>query len=290
MRIFILLAIFLLGAFPSHAKTVADFCQGIKNTTDLTQCLNAYHEKSRLKLAQSYQEVFDALPDNQARLFKQTQQSWIQYRNGECDLAVHKEDTQSLKRVRELHCLIRMNANRQSAINSMDMDLQAHNEAQGMRSRWENILSADFPRVFWQTGQARKMDLNCNNQPEHALLGIHIDQSDNQSFVVGFIENTKTGRPKPLLLALPFIAVDDEDELVACGHDITFTLPDRKADEECENETLTIQNGECGIFEIGYEKTGFAFKRVLPENTDNAGEDMAVGNDDKNPGQPVQEK
>lgn len=266
MRRFSLFFFVIFFALPAHAETVADYCKGIQNTTDLVECLNKYNEKTKEKLSKTFQETFDGLTDEKATLFKQAQQNWIQYRNSECTWEVKNENTESLKRPRELHCLIRMTTHRQNTIDSIKNNLHEYNKAQGVKPRWENILYADYPDIYWKTGRVTSTDLNCDGQQENVLLGIHVDESDKNKYVIAFVENINTGRPLPITLDLPPSEITGENETL-CGNDIVFMAPDLKNNENCENLALHIKNGNCGVYSMSYTGKGFAYKKLGDADT-----------------------
>lgn len=262
MRLALLFLLVFFHTVSLRAETVADFCEGIENTTDLVECLNKYNEQTREKLSESFQTNFDALSEDDARLLKNAQQSWIQYRNSECDWEVQNEPTQSLKRVRELHCLIRMTSDRQKTIDLTNGDLQEQNKAQGVKPRWENVLYADHADLFWQTGQSITTDLNCDGQKEHTLLGVNIDDNSPNKFFVAFIESTNTGRPSPILLELPHSEINAEDQ-TQCGKDITISLSaSSEQAEECAMSSIQIQNGACRSYTMSFIDEKFEFQDV----------------------------
>lgn len=259
MRFTLLFLAMFLHCVSPRAETVADFCAGIENTTDLVECLNKYNEQTREKLSESFQATFDDLSEEEAQFLKDAQQNWIKYRNSECDWEVQNEQTQSLKRVRELHCLIRMTSDRQKIIDLTNGDLDQQNEAQGVKPRWENVLYTDHADLFWQTGQSITTDLNCDGQKEHTLLGLSVDDDSTNKFFVAFIENTNTGRPSPILLELPSLEIDGEEQ-TQCGKDIIIASSSPEQIEECSVSSINIQNGSCRSYTMSYIEEKFEFR------------------------------
>lgn len=270
MRRLLLFIVTIFFAFPAQAETVAEFCKNIVNTNDLVACLSKYNERAKENLTNSFQSTFKTLNAEDAAYLKNTQQSWIDYRNNECGWEVRNEATESLKRVRELHCLIRMTTNRQTTIDAYNQELYEQNRAQGVKPRWENVLYADYSDIFWRAGQATVSDLNCDGQMENTLLGINMANNSQQEYVIAFVENTRTGKPSPLFMSLPATMTDEiTGENVACGQDILIISPEPINGQTCQESVLNIKNGLCGMYEVSKTEKGFAFnkKGVAKENS-----------------------
>lgn len=267
----------VLFSFPAQAETVAEFCKGIVNTNDLVACLSKYNEKAKENLTNSFQAAFTTLDAEDGAYLKKTQQSWIDYRNNECGWEVRKEATESLKRVRELHCLIRMTTNRQATIDAYSQELHEQNRAQGVKPRWENVLYADNANIFWRAGKANVSDLNCDGQLENTLLGIN-NNNNQQEYVIAFVENTRTGKPSPLLMNLPQTMTDEvSGEIITCGPDVLILSPELVSGEACQLGVLNIKNGVCGMYEVTNTEKGFAFNKKGIEKVDTPKEDGAEG-------------
>lgn len=262
MRSLLLFITAIFFTLPVRADTVADFCKDIENTNDLVACLSKYNDKTKDELAANFQSTFKSLSPEAAAELKVTQQRWIDYRNSECEWEVKSEKNESLKRLRELHCMIRMTADRQATIDGYGLKLQDHNRAQGVKPRWENVLYTEYSDVYWRAGKMKVTDLNCDGQLENTLLGINIDNNNNTEFMVAFIESPHTGKPVPLLMDLPSTSVDPiSGEEILCGQDIVFMAPDPIGVEGCQPGEMNIKNGQCGMYYISNTDKGFSIDK-----------------------------
>ena len=94
-RLILVLFVLLMTGFSAsqgQAQNAGKFCEGIKTTANLVGCLNTYYEKKKLELAVAFDEILLSLSDDDADLFKETQQKWVSYRDTECEWEAHSEE------------------------------------------------------------------------------------------------------------------------------------------------------------------------------------------------------
>lgn len=261
-------ATLLLYSTSSQAQTAANFCEGIKNTTNLVVCLNKYYGEMKLRLASEFDAIVEALDSDDADDFKEIQKIWINYRDTECAWEMRNEAVQSLKRVKELYCLVRLTKQRQDILRLAQSDLEAQHVYLGITPRWENVLNDIYGDVYWKANSRMKADLDCNGREENIILGMRNTTNGNNhtpSFVIGLVESPATGKPSALIFDIPINAKTTEQEGNAqlCAQNIEISLRKNLAlGENCERSEVEVRTQSCGNFVIRWQDGAF---NLVPE-------------------------
>ncbi len=196
----ILLLLITLCPSVAMAQSAAQYCKGNKNTANLVGCLNKYYEQVKIRLGNNYDIMLKTIPQEKTPLFRNAQQSWITYRDDQCALESSIEAAESLKRIQELHCLIRVSEQRETILDLALGDVEAQNVAQGITPRWENVLHAANEAIYWRSSKYIKADMNCDGRAENIVTGLITAADQDKSilstqYVIGLVESSPTGRP-----------------------------------------------------------------------------------------------
>lgn len=261
------LIIFLFSSIPVRAQTAANFCEGIKNTANMVVCLNKYYEEMKLELSGHFDAVLSTLPADEADRLKGTQKLWINYRDAECAWETSNETVQSLKRVKELYCLVRMTEQRQNILRLAQSDLETQHAYQGITPRWENVLNDIYGDVYWKANSHMKVDLDCNGRDENIILGMRSATSgpdQTPSFVIGLVESPSTGKPSARIFDVPINASSaDENNPQLCAQNIEISVRQNvELDQSCERSEVEVKTKSCGNFLIRWQDEAF---HLIPE-------------------------
>ncbi len=274
-RLILVLFVLLMTGFSAsqgQAQNAGKFCEGIKTTANLVGCLNTYYEKKKLELAVAFDEILLSLSDDDADLFKETQQKWVSYRDTECEWEAHSEEKESLKRVKELYCLVRLSEKRQQILHLSRSDLESQNVYQGITPRWENVLNDSYGDIYWKANSRIKGDFNCDGQEENFILGIKNDTSNRKAgfFVVGLIENPSIGQPSARIFDLPLTRKPDEtnSEERVCNDIAQIVLQQSLTEDTCEPSRVVVVTESCGEFALIYGQDGFDFLPIDVNRSD----------------------
>ena len=247
----------------SQAQSAANFCDGIKNTANMVMCLNKYYEERRHELANEFDALLDVLPAENASDFKETQKLWVSYRDSECAWEMRNETVQSLKRVKELYCLLRLTEQRQDVLRLAQGDLEAQHAYQGITPRWENVLNDIYGDVYWKANSRMKADLDCNGRDENIIIGMRsAANSDDQtpSFVIGLVESPATGKPAARIFDIPVKVAEAGADMSApiCAQNIEISVQQNLSmGAECERSEVGVKTKACGNYVIRWQDEAF---------------------------------
>ncbi len=97
-------------------------------TFNMSECVSAENEFQDARLNNAYKKVMGRLPDDQKTALRDTQRSWIKYRDEKCKLAGKKFDDGTMESVISSECIMQMTAERSKEIEDMiedDRDLSS---------------------------------------------------------------------------------------------------------------------------------------------------------------------
>lgn len=261
MPVLAFFAVIIFFSTVAYAQTAANFCEGIKNTANLVVCLNKYYGEMKLELANEFDSIVEGLDPDNADSFKKTQQAWIKYRDSECAWEMRNEAMQSLKRVKELYCQVRLTRQRQDILRLAQSDLEAQHNYQGITPRWENVLNDIYGDIYWKANSRIKADLNCNGREENLILGMRNSVDGNNTppfFVIGLVESPAIGKPSPHVFDIPLEMINEDTNPLMCAQNIQISLRQNlKPDERCERSEVEIQTKACGNFVIRWQDDAF---------------------------------
>jgi len=232
-------------------------------------CLNKYYEEMKIELSGDFNAMLDTLPAEDVDNFKETQKLWINYRDAECAWEIGNETVQSLKRVKELYCLVRLTEQRQNVLRLAQSDLEAQHAYQGITPRWENVLNDIYGDVYWKANSRMKVDLDCNGRDENIILGMRSAASSPAkmpSFVIGLVESPATGKPSARIFDVPVnVASEHENDPQLCAQNIEIALRQNLSlGEECERSEVELKTKACGDYVIRWQDESF---NLIPKNT-----------------------
>lgn len=263
MPILVFFATIVFFPTASKAQTAANFCDSIKNTTNLVVCLNRYYNEMKLELADDFETIIEDLDPVNADDLRKTQQIWINYRDAECTWETRNEAMQSLKRVKELYCLVRLTKQRQDILRLAQSDLEAQHAYQGITPRWENVLNDIYGDIYWKANSHIKADLNCNGREENLILGMRNVagiQEKIPHFVIGLVESPAIGKPSARVFEVPLEGIKEDIDPQICAQNIEIAVRQNlQPDEHCEPTEVEVKTKPCGNFVIRWQGGVFDF-------------------------------
>ena len=216
---------------------------------------------------------------------KELQKSWLAYRDGECMWESENSITPSMKRLNELSCMARLTEDRADILDVVYADGKQVTERKeyGTFPRWMNVLSKDYPDVFWGYGRRTEHDLNCDGEEEQIMQGIvtklsktdseNPDEENQKLFskevVLAIVENQSIGRPNATILEFP---VQQEASLNAvCSDQVSLKVKNFPTEKDTESEKsentekacetyLELDTRGCDPIAIVSSGKGFAIK------------------------------
>lgn len=225
------------------------YCDMADSTAATQNCLKKHVDASQKRLNKVYEELerhFEESEKKQA--LKELQQTWLQYRDAECEWEVEQTETKSLKRINELSCLARLTDDRADILGVVVMDEEGMGMVReyGSFPRWMNVLAKDNPAVYWNYGQRFARDLNCDDEAEQIMTGVIVKDQDgvvSQDVVVAVAENSAIGRPKAKIFR--FNISDEESQGALCSASINLNAADERGEEGVCLSNLSIKHGSC---------------------------------------------
>jgi len=263
---------FVFLTFPNSAKaqTAATFCNEIKNSNDLVKCLDGYYEKTKTSLAATFQQKLDSVDKANGQKLRDAQKSWIAYRDSQCEWEAENEKTESLKRVTQLYCLVRITEVRDNILSVALENLQEKQKFHGVTPRWENVLAEDFKDIFWRKNANIQSDINCNGRRANTVVGVRLGKNKTPQYVIGFVEGSSTGRPTATLFDLPENEeIADGEPARQCGDAILIQFTPANPKEECKQSEIVIQNGECASQMIMWDGKQFMVVKEVSDTQKN---------------------
>lgn len=219
MRFFsIFFCLFVVLVLPQASIAARAFCEDAKSSADLVQCLNKEYEHKQVSLLTTFDTVLQNQDEAAASLLREAQRDWVIYRNSTCLWEAAKQDNESLRRTRELSCLIRITEHRETVLSLAGATIAEQRENQGLAPLWANVLSANYPEVYWRPLLLEPKDMNCNGKNEFILTGIQVTDSEadaggtSHNMVVGIASMAETGKPKTTLFSFPVRGVIEDDQ------------------------------------------------------------------------------
>lgn len=246
---------------PAAAQVSKDKCARAKNTMDEVACAQEKYDAVSTNLNTVYQNIENLQGDDVRIFFRNAQQQWVAYRDLECQWEASKtSETQSLRRLNELKCLIDVTHDRSVLLESFLDD--AHNvdgalpELSVLESpRWLNALADTNPGVFWAYDTRKEIDLNCDSVQEVVLSGIK-HKGDDYVPVLAVSENPLTGLPRHAIFE--FDVSNDADEQ-SCPDGFSFrpaVIESINADDmnngQCD-AALIATRGSCGEYLLNWD-------------------------------------
>ena len=258
---------FILLSFPSvsFAQAHIAYCDMAASTAALQKCVKKHNDSAQARLNKTYEELTAEVQDDEASLEKlrELQQTWIMYRDNECAWESSRVETESLVKIYELSCKTRMTEDRADLLEATykNEDAEEQGELSGF-PRWMNVLSDDYPDVFWQFGERVRVDLNCDDNEDVVMLGTAVSRiktleaSDAEmdkdqpgrtphalDIVVAVTESPPTGRPKGQVFRLPVTETLDGPGL--CSYKANLKVLEMPVKDVGEGETPGEEDLSC---------------------------------------------
>ncbi len=237
------------GAQAQNAHSL--YCQGIDSTAAVQACLKRHRDSAQRDLNKIYDLMTGSLEGEDLETLKTIHESWLAYRDAECEWEAQRTATASLKQINKLSCLARMTEDRAAVLKTAHMDDEDPDTQRQFSSfpRWMNALAKDYPSVFWDYGHRLRGDLNCDGNEDLVMSGILLDQGKRHEeggelshpvqYYVAISDNPPTGRPQAQILKFD---VGGEN---ICSLPVRMGLQDGKQDEETCSAKLTLTSANC---------------------------------------------
>ncbi len=253
------LAVFsLLLFFGSSHSQAADLsvlapCKRAANTSDVMACVKKRHEESQKQLEKIFASLNGQLSEESQAALKNVQQSWISYRDMECDWEEARAENASLKQIEKLSCLTKITKTRTNLLKTF-LDVQEDVQAQELETvknklvsfpLWMNALAEDYPDVYWQYGGRFSADLNCDAVEENIMVGLKPGKDGKRQKILSVVQSLPTGRPTSHVFQLDFLSLTEEKD---CGGDFEFTVQGGGMAENAEicTQALKVAHKTCG--------------------------------------------
>lgn len=266
-----------LGATPASAQSYGGWCEDADSTAAAARCLKRSLDDSQKRLSVIYDKMTKLLKGEALGELNVLQQQWISYRDAECAWQESRAEGGALSQVNKLSCLARMSADRADLLGIMlaDAETGAQQRQVGSFPRWMNVLSKDYPEVYWNYGKRLSADLNCDGQDEKIMSGYAVSALKTASLsskdgktdalpppygievVVAIADNPPTGRPSVSALRFPV-------GKHVCHHDPALkyeTISQEEGDASCAAR-LTLSSKGCDPVVI--RLTGKAYEVEAP--------------------------
>ncbi len=185
---------FLLPLTPAGAQGHGGFCEKADSTAATQACLKRHLDSAQRRLKMTYQKLSDQLVSEQKTKLTFLQNSWISYRDAECDWESDQSEDVSIKKLNKTSCLARVTEDRADLLSVLYNDGVVSDEPReyGSFPRWMNVVAKDSPAVAWFYGARRAADINCDGEDDYIMQGV--DKSGN--IYLSLTQNPTIGRPK----------------------------------------------------------------------------------------------
>lgn len=305
MHVYPFFLFMMILAWPqvSQADSKA-FCKKAKTNADLVQCLSDTYEKVQDDLRQSYDARMDEQKERGATDLIQGQKDWNLYKKSNCVWEANRQANESLRRITELSCQIRLTENRQAALDEAALPIAEQRKAKGHTPRWMNVLRAEYPAAYWQYDDAQIHDLNCDGRANFIARGVSVvapqdraadtvDLYEPYKVILGLATMAETGKPDIQVFDFPVhrngveAAVKTEAAEPSEDVDINAALPvalcsaqpdiavidvvqedaregPSNTESSCQPKVVQLSDGACRSYRIVWDE---AQGFLLHENT-----------------------
>lgn len=194
------LSFMLIFAQGAQAVSVKSICKRAKNSADELKCVSEKYEAAREALNAGFDELVKGQEEQAVIALRASQQAWNVFKQAQCDWEASHADIESLRRMRELECLIRMTGERQAFLTGLipEEGESISDEIEDLplveTPRWLNALSAANKNFYWKYDDHTDIDLNCDGYVEHVLVGVNA--IFDLSPIIAVSEDHATGRPE----------------------------------------------------------------------------------------------
>lgn len=238
MRI-IFLSLLVLFVLPVSAQA-ADVCKKAASTADIMKCKTARHEDVQNALKTRFDALVKSKTGDELQVLRDIQAEWLNYRDSECALEADQASEESLRRIQELRCLIRVSEERLMALENLEAAEEPHEVTEiSSQPRWINALIEDHSEVYWSFADVLEGDFDCDDEVEYALTGVRFNKEEPLVQPVVIIsENPSMGRPQNAVLDIvPKSPEGDAQEpAISCSVSKALVLGEIEEPEE----------GQCG--------------------------------------------
>ena len=243
----------LLSAGQANAQGHGGFCDKADSTAATQACLKRHLDSAQRRLNMAYQKLSGQLEGDAKTSLEDLQQTWIAYRDAECEWESTQSETASIQKLNSTSCLARVTEDRADLLSVIYNDGKASDEPReyGSFPRWMNVIAKDAPSVAWFYGLREAVDLNCDDEDEHLMRGI--DKKGNA--YLSITQNPAIGRPK----SQNFMYLKDKG---VCWDGITFTPHSKKkeGEEEACTSYVEVKAKDCEGQSIIWTGKKFAVK------------------------------
>ena len=283
------------------------YCAGAKTNADLVQCLSKTYANVQNELRVSYEALMESQSaENRAEL-AETQKAWLVYRDANCHWEAANKSNQSLERIYELSCLIRVSEGRQRALLQGNMPITEQRKLQGYAPRWMNVFASAYPGTYWKHEIDAGHDLNCDGKTNYVISGMRLPVQqiqgakkdlwpaqagyENYKILLGIAAMGETGKPETSVFDFPVRRVvsgdagnvtkmDEADNdrampYLCSPNPMISVIPQMDALDsavaevsECIPKVVKIHDPGCGAYQIEWqEDAGFVLTSQVPHKT-----------------------
>jgi uncharacterized protein YecT (DUF1311 family) len=264
--IFLAGLIILLHMPASHAdapRGVSGHCAAATSTGDILACVNRHRQDAQIRLNMVFVDLMKSLESEavQDRLHE-AQNAWLIYRDDQCAFERMHAETPALERIVELSCIATLTEARAELL-AMALYHRASGKPRefGTFPRWMNVLSHDYPDVFWRYHNSLETDLDCDGQKDMILSGVSIignaqnKDAPEVKVVLAVSTNPPTGRPETEILRFP-VKTGAGEEYSFCDPAVKIRAGEAQGNTNC-SAALFVEDGQCSAFRIIHDGTGY---------------------------------
>ncbi len=252
-----------------RAQAPENYCQRAESTADIMVCAKKHYDDSQKELSRIYEKVLNIPPDSNdsaqneeqsaVQTLRQSQKDWISYRDGECARQTQQEESESLKRLKELSCLADLTRQRADTllVQLEEKEKQARIKIVNPLPTWMNVLANSNPAIFWRYHDRLQADLNCDEQSDEIMVGLDASDSNNLKVVVAISDNPLTGRPN--IQIFDFKIGENVSKGTMCHSDLKlsiFPLPVSKGKNRCA-VALRIEDQKCASYTVVWNGSAY---------------------------------
>lgn len=268
-RFLFLLSAFLFISAPSHALEFVPQCDMAQSTADVMQCLNTQKTQLQDQLQTAYESIFEDQSDGHQDLFRQSQQSWLEWRDAQCAWEQQKAENESLKRVEDLACSVRLTADRLRYLANENLAENNTPPEFGLFPRWMNVVTGENPDVYWDHASRTQADVDCDGMDEFILTGIRYVNDNNVpslNALLAIAQNPQTGRPSAILLSVPVRMTEaDANQDGFCSLPAYVAIEELPIDETVQDEPqcrakLSFFDAQCADYVLEYDHNDYSLK------------------------------
>lgn len=281
----VFLTIFAFNMSQASAQGRGIYCDQADSTAAIQNCLKRHLDTAQKRLKNVYDSLSASIEVEKKQELADLQKSWLAYRDAECMWEAENAENPSLRRNNELFCMARLTDDRAdilTIVNENEVELDTAREY-GSFPRWMNVVAKENKDVYWNYGERKGFDLDCDGEDEYVMSGLQTDEADIDDFmkaaeededkqflphavfknhvVMSLSQNPSVG--KPTVQIFKFLVNDEESDETICSQNFSVEFVEGTLiteDSPTCNAKLLVKEGKCEPKTIIWTGKDFAFE------------------------------